>query len=197
MSTELASWGSDGYPTKMLLKTYKGRRFIDLRKHFQGQPTRKGIMLSGAHYASMLDGVLLHADRIARWFAEEADAVADRVESFQALLRDTRRREAATLHDTEVSVAPSAGNSLFEIEFLGADVEVKLNETHPLVRALDTAVSEGDQEGVRHLLGAVLQSSFHAVALTTSDDESANLEAAEQHAHLLAMLLAQVRPARP
>ena len=197
MSQELASWGSDGYPTKMVLKTYKGRHFVDFRKHFKDRPTRKGIMLDGAHYAALLESVLLHGDQITSWFSEEAGEVADRVGSFQARLREARQREAATLHNTEVLVTPSAGNNLFEMEFRGADAVVKVNRSHTLVQALDSAVSEGDREGARHLLGAVLQSSFHAAALAASGDEAADLEAAEQHAHFLALLLAQVQASRP
>jgi len=189
MSDEIAEWGPGSYPTKLRLKRFKGRRYIDVRKHYGDKPTRKGIMLNSAQYEALVESLVLHGDRVREWFGNEEEDVSDQVTALHNRLLETRRREQTTLPDAEVDVKSRPGQSLFSIEFRGSEASIELNASHPFISRLDKAAEAGDSVAVRHLLALVLQSSFHAIALGSPETDLADFETAEQHAEFMSLLL--------
>lgn len=192
MTILISSWGSESYPIKMSLVEFRGGRFLDIRKHYQEKPTKKGIMLRSGQYLRLLEAMVNNEDQIQEWFEGEPDHIVNEIVTLQQRLRERREEERQKLHQTEVDHSRSTpGNSLFSVEFQGSTAVVELNGRHPFLRRIDRAVKASDLDGMHRLLGTLLQASFHATALAAGGSPSESLEVGEQHSHFLSVLINQ------
>jgi len=192
LNSVLAEWGSPEYPTKLVLKKYRGRRYLDIRKHFGEHPTRKGVMLNQAQVLSLLEAMDANRKSIETWFGLEPEDMANRMANFHETLREARERNAQRLNETSVESKPSTGNGLFHVELRGGEAVVELNQNHGTIRSLEAALRSNDTGQLHRIVGRILQASFQAAALAAPGEGADSIEAAEQHAHFLGMLLAQV-----
>lgn len=185
---EIGEFGPTGAPISVRLKKYRGRHFIDVRRHLAERPTRKGIMLSGSNFEALVAVLSANQAAIAQWFGSEEGDILAGVQELHAMMQERRKEEAQKLPSARVSESymPSSA-ALFSVSGAGNAVDVTLNPTHPIVSELDLAVSDGNKEAARNVLARILQASFHAVASAGSG--GIDLEAAEDHAGVLGILL--------
>jgi transcriptional coactivator p15 (PC4) len=194
MSSVLASWGPQSFETRLSIVEFKGSRFVDVRKHYGEKPTRKGIMLRKNQLEALVEALAENNDDISDWFEGELEALNERIDALHTVLARARIEEATKLHDTEVGApAPAPSTALFNVDFEGGKAVVTVNPRHSIATLLHEAIISGDGDQAERILAAVLQATFHSVALGNAGDGSLDLDAAEQHAHMLGVLLSQVQ----
>ena len=71
--------GTKDYPLKIQFKTYKGKKYIDIRKWFLERktnevlPTKKGISLSEHQFEDVISILSKDKEKISNWFQEKID----------------------------------------------------------------------------------------------------------------------------
>jgi hypothetical protein len=175
----LASVGSRRAPTLFKLRTWKGLRFLDVRKHFHEedhlQPTRKGISLRSNGVSALREVLDTHGEEIATFLEGRYDLeelmVSSRVSEEMAAVEELRfgRRDLRTEQSREGRMG------MFTVRSSGGTDTVTLNLDHPFVgaKASDASVEEA--------LSTLLAAFTRACELLTSDEDEAELFAELQY----------------
>ena len=71
--------GPKEYPIKIQIKTFKGRKYLDIRKWYLDRktneilPTKKGISLSEYQFEDVISLLSKDKEKISNWFQEKID----------------------------------------------------------------------------------------------------------------------------
>lgn len=184
----LGSWGSPRFNTRVVCTEFRGRRFVDVRKYANEKPTRKGIMLAQSQLEEFLRVLTEQAETLEKWFGVEEGRLEKSLNDLDARIEARREEEALRLNPMHAKTKAEIRGGLFRLEVKGGKTEIILNQTHPFVKALQEAVSEGDSRRGLELVARMLQAGFQAAALAAGGSQ-ADLEVGESFADYLGAIL--------
>ena len=133
--------GSKDYPIKIQIKTFKGRKYLDVRKWFLDKktneilPTKKGISLSEYQFEDIISILIKEKEKISEWFQEKSteDEVVD------TLIRQSELRrkisEEVKLYKTKTKKLSE--NRFFKIEYENGKKHLIINENHQLYKKIN------------------------------------------------------------
>lgn len=139
----LASFGSPSSPVVVQLGEYKGRRFLDIRRHYRDRtskelkPTRKGIALTAQHFGALRDLLTDSDTEIENWLSEEDVGDEDSVHRAMAARADALTNLALHVPDYLVSKDSHKDPFLMRVLSEGGKLNLELNASHPFIQLLD------------------------------------------------------------
>jgi hypothetical protein len=173
----LASFGSPSNPIVVQLGEYKGRRFLDIRRHYRDRtskvlkPTRKGIALTAEHLGALKDLLSDCEAEIESWLAEEDPHGEESVQRAMAARTDALAKLALHVPDYHVAKEPHKGPFLMRVHSEGGTLTLELNASHPFIQLLDrlwgdagAQTSTRSEEAVQHMPPAAVV--LHLLLLT-------------------------------
>lgn len=184
----LGSWGSPRFNTRVVCTEFRGRRFVDVRKYANENPTRKGIMLAQSQLEEFFQVLMEGVDTLEQWFGVEDGRLEKSLNDLDARIEARREEESLRLNPMDAKTRAEIRGGLFRLEVKGGETEIILNENHPFLRALQEAVAEGDSTRGLQLVARMLQAGFQAAALAAGGSQ-ADLEVGESFADYLGAIL--------
>lgn len=173
----LASFGSPSNPIVVQLGEYKGRRFLDIRRHYKDRtskelkPTRKGITLSAQHFGALRDLLSDCSTEIENWLSEEDVGGEETVQRAMAARTDALTKLALHVPDYLVAKNSRKGPVLMRVLSEGGKTTLELNASHPFIQLLDnlwddmgTQTSTQSKQTIQNMPPAVVV--LHLLLLT-------------------------------
>ena len=148
--------GTKDYPIKIQIKTFKGRKYLDLRKWFLDRktneviPTKKGISLSEYQFEDIVTILSKEKENISKWFQEKS--TEEEVVDSLMIQSELRRKisEEAKLFNTKTKKLSE--NRFFKIEYENGKKYLIINENHQLYKNINQEKSAEKIKKVFELL---------------------------------------------
>jgi len=148
--------GTKDYPIKIQIKTFKGRKYLDLRKWFLDRktneviPTKKGISLSEYQFEDIVTILSKEKENISKWFQEKS--TEEEVVDSLMIQSELRRKisEEAKLFNTKTKKLSE--NRFFKIEYENVKKHLIINENHQLYKNINQEKSAEKIKKVFELL---------------------------------------------
>lgn len=148
--------GTKDYPIKIQIKTFKGRKYLDLRKWFLDRktneviPTKKGISLSEYQFEDIVTILSKEKENISKWFQEKS--TEEEVVDSLMIQSELRRKisEEAKLFNTKTKKLSE--NRFFKIEYENGKKHLIINENHQLYKNINQEKSAEKIKKVFELL---------------------------------------------
>ena len=148
--------GTKDYPIKIQIKTFKGRKYLDLRKWFLDRktneviPTKKGINLSEYQFEDIVTILSKEKENISKWFQEKS--TEEEVVDSLMIQSELRRKisEEAKLFNTKTKKLSE--NRFFKIEYENGKKHLIINENHQLYKNINQEKSAEKIKKVFELL---------------------------------------------
>lgn len=164
--------GPEEYPIKIQIKTFKGRKYLDIRKWFlerkSGEvlPTKKGISLSEYQFQDIINIITKEKEKISNWFKEKITEH----EVVDSLIKQSeiRRKLAAEAKKFKAKSEKLTENKFFKVEYQNGKTELILNENHQLYKEINKKNSNEDLKNIINLLFI----SFNQTIQLFDDDEN-------------------------
>jgi len=156
--------GPSEYPIKIQVKTFKGRKYLDIRKwyldkkHNEVLPTKKGISLSEYQFEDIISIISNEKDKISKWFKEKStekevvDSLIVQSEIRRKLSEEAKTFKAISEKFTE--------NRIFKIEYTKGKTQLILNENHQLFKDINAKTTTDDLKKIIYLLFVSFNQTF-------------------------------------
>ena len=133
--------GPKEYPIKIQIKTFKGKKYLDIRKWFLDKktneilPTKKGISLNDYQFQDIINIISKEKEKISNWFKEKIteDEVVDSLIK-QSQIRRNLAEEAKAFNTKSEKLTE---NRFFKVDYKDGKTELVLNENHQLYKEID------------------------------------------------------------
>ena len=163
--------GPKDYPIKIQIKTFKGRKYLDIRKWYLDRkineilPTKKGISLSEYQFEDIITLLSKDKKKISEWFQDRID----QNEIVETLIKhsETRRKLAEEKRDFKTKSKKLSENKFFKVEYEKGKKNLIINENHQLYKELN---KEKSIENVKKILDLLFISFDQTIQLFDSDE---------------------------
>ena len=128
--------GPKEYPIKIQIKTFKGRKYLDIRKWYLDRktneilPTKKGISLSEYQFEDVISLLSKDREKISNWFQEKIDE--NEVVDSLVKQSEVRRKIAEEAREFKTKSEKLSENKFFKIEYEKGNKQLIINENHQL-----------------------------------------------------------------
>ena len=151
--------GPEKYPLKLEIKSFKGKKYLDIRKWFFDKktnevlPTKKGIMLSHYQFNDVIEAIQKQQKIINDWFQDkvyEEDVV-------QKLSYETSkiRAKSQEAKNYKTILKKIDNKSFFSIEYKNNEINFILNKDHEFFKKIDD-FNEENKKIVLKLVESIL-----------------------------------------
>ena len=148
--------GPKEYPIKIQIKTFKGRKYLDVRKWYLDRktneilPTKKGISLSEYQFEDVISLLSKDQKKISNWFKEKIDEN----EVIESLVKqsEVRRKIAEEVKGFKTSSKKLTENRFFKIEYEKGNKQLIINENHQLYKEINKEKSADKLKKIFELL---------------------------------------------
>tara|TARA_B100000035_G_C20921958_1_gene518910 strand:- start:191 stop:805 length:615 start_codon:yes stop_codon:yes gene_type:complete len=133
--------GPKEYPIKIQIKTFKGRKYLDIRKWYLDRktneilPTKKGISLSEYQFEDVISLLSKDKKKISDWFQEKIDE--NEVVDSLAKQSEVRRKIAEEVREFKTTSKKLSENKFFKIEYENGNKQLIINENHQLYKDIN------------------------------------------------------------
>ena len=148
--------GPKEYPIKIQIKTFKGRKYLDVRKWYLDRktneilPTKKGISLSEYQFEDVITLLSKDKDKISKWFKEKIQE-NEIIESLQKH-SEVRRKIAEEKREFKTKSQKLTENKFFKIEYEKGKKNLIINENHQLFKEINKEKSIDKMKKIFELL---------------------------------------------
>lgn len=156
--------GPEEYPIKIQVKTFKGRKYLDIRKWYLDKklneilPTKKGISLNEYQFEDITSIILKERDKISKWFKEKFTE-KEVIDSLIAQ-SEIRRKLSEEAKDFRAKSQKLTENRIFKIEYSEGKTQLILNENHQLFKDINTKTTIEDFKRIIYLLFVSFNQTF-------------------------------------
>ena len=133
--------GPKEYPIKIQIKTFKGRKYLDIRKWYLDRktnevlPTKKGISLSEYQFEDVISLLSKDKKKISDWFQEKINE--NKVVDSLVKQSEVRRKIAEEVREFKTSSKKLSENKFFKIEYEKGNKQLIINENHQLYKDIN------------------------------------------------------------
>jgi hypothetical protein len=133
--------GPKEYPIKIQIKTFKGRKYLDIRKWYLDRktneilPTKKGISLSEYQFEDVISLLSKDRKKISNWFQEKIDE--NEVVDSLVKQSEVRRKIAEEVREFKTKSEKLSENKFFKIEYEKGNKQLIINENHQLYKEIN------------------------------------------------------------
>ena len=133
--------GPKEYPIKIQIKTFKGRKYLDIRKWYLDRktneilPTKKGISLSEYQFEDVISLLSKDKEKISNWFQEKIDE--NEVVDSLVKQSEVRRKIAEEVREFKTKSEKLSENKFFKIEYEKGNKQLIINENHQLYKEIN------------------------------------------------------------
>ena len=133
--------GPKEYPIKIQIKTFKGRKYLDIRKWYLDRktneilPTKKGISLSEYQFEDVISLLSKDKKKISDWFQEKIDE--NKVVDSLVKQSEVRRKIAEEVREFKTTSKKLSENKFFKIEYENGNKQLIINENHQLYKDIN------------------------------------------------------------
>ncbi len=133
--------GPKEYPIKIQIKTFKGRKYLDIRKWYLDRktneilPTKKGISLSEYQFEDVISLLSKDKKKISDWFQEKIDE--NKVVDSLVKQSEVRRKIAEEVREFKTTSKKLSENKFFKIEYQNGNKQLIINENHQLYKDIN------------------------------------------------------------
>ena len=148
--------GTKDYPIKIQIKTFKGRKYLDLRKWFLDRktneviPTKKGISLSEYQFEDIVTILSKEKENISKWFQEKS--TEEEVVDSLMIQSELRRKISEEVKLFNTKTKKLSENRFFKIEYENGKKHLIINENHQLYKNINQEKSAEKIKKVFELL---------------------------------------------
>lgn len=148
--------GPKEYPIKIQIKTFKGKKYLDIRKWFLDRktneilPTKKGISLNDYQFQDIINIISEEKEKISSWFKEQA--TEDEVVNSLIKQSEIRRGLAEEAKAFDAKSEKLTENRFFKVDYKDGKTELILNENHQLYKEINKKNSCEDLKNIINLL---------------------------------------------
>ena len=163
--------GPKEYPIKIQIKTFKGRKYLDIRKWYLDRktneilPTKKGISLSEYQFEDVISLLSKDREKISYWFQEKIDE-NEVVESLDKK-SEVRRKIAEEVREFKTKSEKLSKNKFFKIEYEKGNKQLIINENHQLYKDIN---KEKSPEKIKKIFELLFISFDQTIQLFDSDE---------------------------
>lgn len=163
--------GPKEYPIKIQIKTYKGKKYLDVRKWYLDRktneilPTKKGISLSEYQFEDVITLLSRDKDKITKWFQERIQE-NEIIESLQKH-SEVRRKIAEEKREFQTKSQKLTENKFFKIEYEKGKKNLIINENHQLYKELN---KEKSVDKIKKIFELLFISFDQTIQLFDSDE---------------------------
>ena len=163
--------GPKEYPIKIQIKTYKGRKYLDIRKWYLDRktdevlPTKKGISLSEYQFEDVISILSKDKEKISNWFQEKIDE-NDVIDSL-IKQSEVRRKIAEETREFKTKSEKLSENKFFKIEYEDGKKQLIINENHQLYKEIN---KEKSAEKIKKILELLFISFDQTIQLFDSEE---------------------------
>lgn len=163
--------GSKDYPIKIQIKTFKGRKYLDVRKWYLDRktneilPTKKGISLSEYQFEDVINLLSKDKEKISKWFQEkieESDIIDTLIKH-----SEIRRKLAEEKREFHTKSQKLSENKFFKIEYENGKKNLIINEGHQLYKEIN---KEKSVENIKKIIEFLFISFDQTMQLFDADD---------------------------
>ena len=163
--------GPKDYPIKIQIKTFKGRKYLDIRKWYLDRkvneilPTKKGISLSEYQFEDVITLLSKDKKKISQWFQDKID----QNEIVETLIKhsEIRRKLAEEKRDFKTKSKKLSENKFFKVEYEKGKKNLIINENHQLYKELN---KEKSIENVKKIFDLLFISFDQTIQLFDSEE---------------------------
>jgi hypothetical protein len=164
--------GPKEYPIKIQIKTFKGRKYLDIRKWFLNRkshevlPTKKGISLSEYQFEDIISIISKEKDKITKWFQEKVteDEIVDSLIK-HAEIRQKLSEEAKSFKSRSKKLNE---NKFFKVEYEDGETQLVINENHQLYKEIN---KKSSQEDIKKIIDFLFISFNQSIQMFDSDEK--------------------------
>ena len=133
--------GPKEYPIKIQIKTFKGRKYLDIRKWYLDRktnkvlPTKKGISLSEYQFEDVISLLSKDKKKISDWFQEKINE--NKVVDSLVKQSEVRRKIAEEVREFKTTSKKLSENKFFKIEYENGNKQLIINENHQLYKDIN------------------------------------------------------------
>ena len=148
--------GPKEYPIKIQIKTFKGRKYLDIRKWYLDRktnevlPTKKGISLSEYQFEDVISLLSKDKKKISDWFQEKIDE--NKVVDSLVKQSEVRRKIAEEVREFKTTSKKLSENKFFKIEYENGNKQLIINENHQLYKDINKEKSVNKIKKIFELL---------------------------------------------
>jgi len=156
--------GPKEYPIKIQVKTFKGRKYLDIRKWYLDKklnevlPTKKGISLSEYQFEDIISIISKERDKISKWFKEKF--TEEEVINSLIVQSEIRRKLSEDAKNFKARSEKLTENRIFKIEYEEGKTQLILNENHQLFKDINSKTTTEDLKRIIHLLFVSFNQTF-------------------------------------
>jgi len=166
--------GPKEYPIKIQIKTFKGKKYLDIRKWFLDRstnevvPTKKGIMLSDYQFNDVFETVGKEKELINNWFQnkEEEDEVVQRISRHS----DIRKKLAQEAKEYKTFEKKLDNKKFFDIEYKNNESKFIFNKNHELYKNI-SKINGKDKELCIKIIESMLISFHQSLQLFDTEEK--------------------------
>jgi len=166
--------GPKEYPIKIQVKTFKGRKYIDIRKWFLDRksneilPTKKGISLSEYQFEDIFKILSQEKDKISKWFKEKIteDEIIETLTQQAAI----RRKIAEEAKEFKTGTKKLSENRFFKVEYENGKTQLTINQGHPLAKEIDK-INKSDKKDKNKIIEFLLISFNQTMQMFDVDEK--------------------------
>jgi tRNA G10 N-methylase Trm11 len=166
--------GPKEYPIKIQTKTFKGRKYLDIRKWFLERksnellPTKKGISLSEYQFEDIIAIISQEKDKISKWFKEKISEE----EIVETLIQQAgiRRKIAEEAKEFKTGTKKLNENRFFKVEYENGKTQLTINENHQLAKEIEK-INKSDKKGKKKIIEFLLISFNQTMQMFDVDEK--------------------------
>ena len=164
--------GPKEYPIKIQVKTFKGRKYLDVRKWYLDRksneilPTKKGISLSEYQFEDVISIITKEKDKISKWFQEKAteDEIVDSLIKHAAIRR--KLTEEAKSFKTKSKKIDE--KKFFKVDYDEGKIQLIFNENHQLYKEMN---KKNNIEDYKKIINSLFISFNQAIQMFDVDEK--------------------------
>ena len=164
--------GPKEYPIKIQIKTFKGKKYLDIRKWFLDKktneilPTKKGISLNDYQFQDIINIISKEKEKISNWFKEKIteDEVVDSLIK-QSEIRRNLAEEAKAFSAKSEKLTE---NKFFKVDYKNGKTELILNENHQLYKEIN---KKNSIENLKNIINLLFISFNQTIQLFDTDEK--------------------------
>jgi predicted phage tail protein len=163
--------GPGEYPIKIQIKTFKGRKYLDIRKWYLDRktneilPTKKGISLSEYQFEDVISLLSKDREKISNWFQEKIDE--NEVVDSLVKQSEVRRKIAEEVREFKTKSEKLSENKFFKIEYEKGNKQLIINENHQLYKDIN---KEKSPEKIKKIFELLFISFDQTIQLFDSEE---------------------------
>ena len=164
--------GPKEYPIKIQVKTFKGRKYLDVRKWYLDRksheilPTKKGISLSEYQFEDVISIIIKEKDKISKWFQEKVteDEIVDTLLKHAAI----RRKLSEEAKSFKTKSKKIDENKFFKVDYDDGKIQLVINENHQLYKEMN---KKNNAEDFQKIFNSLFISFNQAIQMFDIDEK--------------------------